>query len=364
MLLALAFLAAPIQDADPLASPDAWMPVPVFVREELGSETWVRNDSRLYMDELVRAGFLYRHGAPVVWVEAYGGFESHAFDFRFDVSTEGEVRASVAGRHFFRSDTDPDFYSDLSGRIFVERREAGSAAPLRLEYRLFGGQPVGQGDVSPMLIEGAIELPAEAVAWNAALRSPELPAELPPRGGGRLDHVQLDWTDGRVRARGYVDELGRRQGAWSVYRANGSMVSTSTFVDGEPLGPWESFASTGTTYEAGLLVAGRRHGYWRRGMGSETTRGLMLGNLPHGTWLTHATDGRLSRIADFELGRRIEKETILWANGTPKFELTFGASGEVVSQRYWNEEGEPIPWPPGTPESEWKRYLHGPWLDD
>lgn len=49
------------------------------------------------------------------------------------------------------------------------------------------------------------------------------------------------FPDGSPRATGPVDERGRRTGAWTFYRADGSRIATGTYQAGGAVGEWEFY---------------------------------------------------------------------------------------------------------------------------
>ncbi|MBI2898379.1 MAG: hypothetical protein HYY06_32815 [Deltaproteobacteria bacterium] len=123
------------------------------------------------------------------------------------------------------------------------------------------------GDVF-QLVEAIVRAKGPRIgAVGGAREARPRPARVPPEAV--WSELEREWVVG-------AESGGRRQGLFRFYRPDGTLVSESTYVDGEATGAYRRFHENGEISQEGTLVAGKRVGVCRwqgsRGPTTEVTR--------------------------------------------------------------------------------------------
>lgn len=254
-LLSVATVGQEAPEAIEQVVPAEWMPVKAFVVPEIALKkgSWKRN-----------AGWSRR--TLVVEHQAEGGvLEVRLFDgdgysgsplfMRFERVADGRVSATAAGREY--SCVSRETFCDLHGEVRLQQRTAASTAPLLISFRIDG---ISDSHLNPLRSEGEVEVALAPGEWDVAL---EAPAYVEPKSSSPvLNEMRWRWPDGTVRAHGRVDALGRREGTWETWHADGSFQSVTEFLAGERHGSFRAALANGSLTREGRLEHGVEQGDW------------------------------------------------------------------------------------------------------
>ena len=121
------------------------------------------------------------------------------------------------------------------------------------------------------------------------------------------------YDDGRLYKSGVFDELGRDQGTWRFFHADGTLWREGAYADGAPVGVWREWHDNGQLASEGELVPEPAPEEDRFTLDDDGVKSSVRA----GTWREWWPNGRL----------RAEGE---WQDGFP-----------VEPHRWWHEDGTP-----------------------
>jgi hypothetical protein len=256
LLLPLASCQGP--GAEVQAAPDEvvvdgeWLPLPVFLVPSLPPRNHKHNVG-WNRREIERRVVEHPDGVEV-WLSDSNGYSAAPLGLWFGVGPDGALTARSSGR---RSScmSRGDFF-DVHGPLLVDE-SLWSTGVVRFAFTL---DAIDDDLLNPLRMEGSSQADVDLAGWAGEVRLARNRHAGDPAGPARHLATWL-WADGSLRARGEVDDLGRRQGLWSTYTRAGGPQSITEFVDGAREGSWESWYK-GVCHTTGTLAGGARVGEW------------------------------------------------------------------------------------------------------
>ena len=245
------------QDAIEVVVEDGWLPVPVFVVQEVPvpSGSWKRNAGWSHRELTVEHRVV--DGALEIPLSDGDGYCGAPLTLRLEPAAKGCVSVSASGAEY--SCVSRGQFFDLHGEVRLERPSADGSRPLRCAFLI---DAIEDGHFLPLRTEGAVEVAAASGEWDIEIDSPAyLEPDLSPPSTA-LGEVWWRWSDGKPRAHGWVDGPGRRHGQWETWFASGACQSTTEFLGGERHGLWRTVDEKGSCSTEGHVEHGVQQGEW------------------------------------------------------------------------------------------------------
>jgi uncharacterized protein len=165
-------------------------------------------------------------------------------------------------------------------------------------------------------------------------------------GEGALDSLgrrngtwKLFYADGRIKAEGSY-KLGLKEGSWTYYFGNGKPVQTGSYINDLPVGNWKWYYNSGQLHRDEYYLRGKEDGHCVEydSIGVVLTEGDYSGGRKIGTWILHVNDHK--EEGSYEDGELNGVWIWSYVDGSKAFEGEYAVGVPVGKHRYWYPNGQ------------------------
>ncbi len=222
------------------------------------------------------------------------------------------------------------FRRDDTSDVFIKRMVCRNVPVPDSAIEYFEGIVVARGAVD--------SLRNRQGAWIEFHHTGEFSAKGVYKDDRRTGEWVFYYPDGSIEQRGKYDKFGREQGAWKWFYESGKLYREEYFINGKRNGDLKEYDEDGKITLQGLYVDNMKEGRWVYETGNYLEYGNFINDEPDSLWRSFYMPGKVKRFeGSFVLGQPEGQHQAWHPNGARRYSGMYNGGMKNGDWKYFDE---------------------------